>query len=69
MESNSIVADLQRVKVALESLKSQYLCLISNRDYIVKVDELYVGQLRKKADEVNKLNRELKNTQEALNNT
>ena len=66
MKSDSIVADLQRVKVALESSKSEYLCLISDMDYSLKVAELYAGQLRKKKDEVNKLNRELENAQEGI---
>ena len=61
MERDSYVANLQGVKVALESLKSDYLCLLSDRNHILKVAENYAGQLREKEDEANKLNRELKN--------
>lgn len=53
----------------MKSLKSDYLCLLSDRDYILKVAENYVGQLREKENEVNKLNRELKDAREALDNT
>ena len=48
MEGDYFVADLQVAKTALESLKSDYLCLCLNRDYILKVAEINAKQLRGK---------------------
>ena len=36
------VDDLQEVKIALETMKSDYLYLLTDRDYILKIAELHV---------------------------
>ena len=41
------IADLQVVKTALESMKSNYLCLLSDRNYTLKVVGSYINQLDK----------------------
>ena len=48
MEIDPIVVDLQRVIVPWKFLRSDYLCLISDKDCSLKVAELYAGQLREK---------------------
>ena len=60
---------LQVVKTALESMKSDYLCLLSDRDCILKVVGIYVDQLSKGKNEIMELNRELKYAHEALDDT
>lgn len=62
----SYVADLQGVKTTFEDWKSEYLCLLLDRDYLLQVAGKYAEQLREKVDEVNKLNRELGVTQGTL---
>lgn len=69
MEGDSYVADLQMVKVALESMKSEYLYLLSDRDHILKVAEVYANKLKEKEDEVNKLIKKLIDTHETFENT
>jgi hypothetical protein len=41
------IVDLQVVKIALDSMKSEYLYLLSDRDYILKVVEIHVDWLDK----------------------
>lgn len=69
MEGSLLVADLQEVKTALEFINSDYLCLLSDKDYILKIAGIYVDRLSKGKDEIDKFSRELKNAQEALYDT
>lgn len=69
VEGDWLVADLQVVKTTLETMISNYLCLLSDRDYILKVVEIYVDQSNKGRNEIIKLNRELKYTHEAFDDT
>ena len=63
------VADLQKVKTALETMKSDYLYLLSDKDYILKVAEIYATQSNREKDEIQDLSRTLKNVREALSET
>ena len=60
VEGDLLVADLQVVKTAFESMKSDYLSLFSDSGYILKVAGIYVDQLSKGKNEIMELNRELK---------
>ncbi|GLJ36131.1 hypothetical protein SUGI_0724820 [Cryptomeria japonica] len=51
MEGDSYVANLQMVKVALKSMKSEYLYLLLDMDHILKVAEVYANKLKEKEDE------------------
>ena len=66
VEGDWPVTDLEVVKKVIQSMKSDYLCLLSDRDNILKVAEIHVDQLEKGRNEIMGLNRELKYTQEAL---
>lgn len=69
MEGDLLLVDLQIIKTALESMKLNYLCLLINRDHIVKIAGIYVDQLSKGKNEIVELRRELKDAQEALDDT
>ena len=60
------VDDLQEVKKALETMKLDYLYLLTDRDYILKIAEIYAEQSNRGKDEIDELNRELKHVREAL---
>ena len=60
------VTDLQKAKTALEAKNSDYLYLLSDRDYILKVAEIYVDQRNKERNEIMELKRELKGNREGL---
>ena len=49
-------------------MKSDYLCLLSDRDYILKVAGIHIDQSNKGRNEIMELNRDLKYTHEPLNN-
>lgn len=63
------VADLQKVNTALESMKSDYLYLLTDRDYILKVAKIYAAQSSREKDEIEDLNRTLKYVGEKLSET
>ena len=69
MEGDWLVADLQVVKTTLESMKSDYLCLLSDWDYILKVVGIYVDQLSKGNNKTMELNRELMYAHKAWDDT
>ena len=56
VEGDWHVADLQKVKTALKTMKSDYLFLLSNRDYILKIVEIYAEQSNRGKDEIEELN-------------
>ena len=68
-ESDWHVAELRKAKKTLETMRSDYLYLLSNRDYILKVAEIYAAQSKQEKDEIEDLNRTLKYAQEALSET
>lgn len=49
-------------------MKLEYFYFLSNRNNLLKVAETLIDQLNKERNEIKELNRELKETQEALNN-
>ena len=69
VEGDWLVADLQVVKTTLESMKSDYLCFLSDGDYILQVVGIYVDQSSKGKNEIMKLNRELQYAHNALDDT
>ena len=60
------MTDLQKVKTALETMKSDCLYLLFDRDYFLKLAEIYAAQPNRKKDEIEDLNRTLKYVREAL---
>ena len=50
-------------------MSSDYLYLLSNRDYIHKIAKIYAEQSNRGKDEIEELNRELKYVREALDET
>lgn len=66
-EEDWLVFDLQVIKTALETMKSDYLYLLSDKDNILRVAEIYADQSNREKNEIEELNRELKYTLEAVN--
>ena len=60
---------LQEVKIALETMKSDYLYLLTDRDYILKIAEIHAEQANKGKVEIDELNRELKHVRMTLDET
>ncbi len=56
LKGDWLVVDLLIVKTTLKSMKSDYLCLLSNRDYILKVVGIHGDQLNKGRNEIMELN-------------
>ncbi len=69
VEGDWYVVDLQVVKIALETMKSDYLCFLYDRDYILKVAETYDDQWNRERNEIKELNKELKYVHKALDDT
>ena len=63
------VTDLQKIKTTLETMKSDCLYLLFDRDYFLKLAEIYAAQPNRKKDEIEGLRRMLKNVREALSET
>ena len=63
------MADLQKVKKALETMKSDYLYLLSDRDYILKATKIYATQSNREKDEIEDLSKALKDVRKALSET
>jgi len=69
IEGELSLVDLQVLKEALVVMKSNYVHLISDRDHLLNLDEIYFDVLRGKEDEVDKLTFELKVTMDFLKST
>ena len=60
VEIDWLVFELQVIKTTIETMKLDYLYLLSNWDNILKVAETHVDQLNKERNVIKELNRELK---------
>ena len=58
-----------RLKTTLESMESDYLCLLFDKDYTLKIVGSYINQLNKDRTKIKELNKELKYVREALVDT
>jgi hypothetical protein len=63
------LAKFQALREALVVMKNNYLHLLSDRDHLLTLDEMYYGALKGKEEEVDKLTHELEITQDSLKST
>jgi hypothetical protein len=63
------LVDFITLKEAMVVTRSNYLHLLADRDYILTVSGVYQGTLEGKEHEVDRLTRELVNTQDSLEST
>lgn len=62
----TLLIDLQTLKKALAKMKTNYLRLLSNRNHILMLVEMYHGVLEGEDEEIDKITYELETTQEFL---
>jgi len=63
------LVDFQTLQEALVEMKSNYLHLLSDRDHLLMLVEIYHDALEGNEQEVDKRTHELETTQESLKNT
>jgi hypothetical protein len=68
-EGELSLADFQALREALVVMKSNYLHLLSDRDHLLMLDEIYFDVLKGKQEEVDKLTHGHKITKDSLKST
>ena len=59
-------SQLLTIMEAFKRMKSDFLYLLTDRDYILKIAEIHVEQANRGKEEIDELNRELKHVHMAL---
>ncbi|KAH9322813.1 hypothetical protein KI387_017452, partial [Taxus chinensis] len=69
IEAESSHDSLQEIKDGMGTMKTNYLHLLSDRDHLLNLAEVYSDALRRKEEEVDKLSQELEVTRDSLVST
>lgn len=69
LNKDMIIATLTHIDVTHKVVKTNFLHLLSDRDHLLQLNEIYFDALRRKEDEADKLTYKLKATMDSLKST